>query len=167
MTGQATPTVNKRDTMNSTASEGRSAAASAVQPEIRLQPGIVRHVLTAVDIEGTMLTGITSSTTSLAIQPRSVLALLVYHYARGMLASHDIESTLRKDARLRLLCRDELPDWRQLRRFRRLHHGLVSNCLAHVLAEEGAPAAPRSSASTEAEQRLREAAVLEELFADE
>ncbi len=153
--------------MNSTASEGCSEPASTAQRESRLQPTIVRHVIKAIDIEGIKLTPITQSTTGLAVQPRSILALLVYHYARGVLASHDIESTLQSDARLTLLCRDELPDWRQLRRFRRLNHGIVSNCLAHVLAEEHGLAAKRASALGEAKQRLSEAAILDELFADE
>jgi transposase len=107
---------------------------------------------------------ITGGTTSLAAHPRSVLALLVYHYAQGVFASHEIECVLRTDPRLRLLCRDEFPDWRQLRRFRRLNHGVVSNCLAQVLSEESVSAV---NSSADAEQRLSEAAVLDELFADE
>jgi hypothetical protein len=110
---------------------------------------------------------VTRSTASLAVQPRSVLALLVYHYAQGVLASHDIESTLWTDPHLRLLCRDEFPDWRQLRRFRRLNHGIVCNCLTHVLAEAPNLTAKDSLASNEAEQRLSEAAFLDNLFADE
>ena len=149
--------------MNSTATDGGSDA-SRPQSESRLQPTIVRHVLTAVSSEITTLTTITGGTTSLAAHPRSVLALLVYHYAQGVLASHDIECVLRTDPRLRLLCRDEFPDWRQLRRFRRLNHGVVSKCLARVLSEEPALTA---HSSANAEQRLSEAAVLDELYADE
>ena len=149
--------------MNSTASEGGSKASGG-QSESRLQPTIVRHVLTAVSSEIAPLMPITGGTTSLAARPRSVLALLVYHYAQGVLGSHDIECVLRTDPRLRLLCSDEFPDWRQLRRFRRLNHGVVSNCLARVLSDESVLAA---DSSADAEQRLSEAAILDEIFADE
>ena len=149
--------------MNSTASEGRSASASPAQSQSRLQPAIIQHVLTTVEIEGTRL----MPTTSLVVQPRSLLALLIYHYAQGTLASHDIESTFWTDPQLRLLCRDRLPDWRELRRFRRLNRELVCECLAQVLAQETDRTEKQSSAADEAKQRLSEAAILDELFADE
>ena len=142
----------------------RSQKAFEAQLESRLQPAVVRHVLTAVSSEVKTLMPITCGKDTLAAHPGSLLALLVYHYAQGVLASHDIECVLRTDPRLRLLCRDEFPDWRQLRRFRRLNHGVVSNCLARVLSEEPTL---KANSSPDAEQRLSEAAVLDELFADE
>jgi len=153
--------------MNSTTSEGRSASASAAQSQSRLQPPIIQHVLTAIDTESITLPPMVQPTSNIAVQPRSLLALLIYHYAQGTLASHDIESTLWTEPQLRLLCRDRLPNWRELRRFRRLHHEVVHDCLAQVLAQKNCSTPTQSSASDEAEQRLSEAAFLDNLFADE
>ena len=149
--------------MNSTACDARSKPASAS----RSRPPTVSQVLTAVEIEWPKLLSIGSPAASLAIEPRAILALLVYHYAHGMLASHDIESAFRTDPHLRLLCRDEFPGWRELRRFRRLNHNAVRNCLAHVLAVEKQSIAEEVASSDEAEHRLSEATVLDNLFADE
>lgn len=153
--------------MKSKACGERSKPAFASRSRSRLRPPTVSHVLTAVEIEWPKLLSIGSRTASLAIESRSILALLVYHYAHGMLASHEIESVFRTDPRLRLLCRAEFPDWRELRRFRCLNHNAVRNCLAHVLADENQSVAEQFDSSDEAEHRLSEATVLDNLFADE
>jgi hypothetical protein len=127
----------------------------------------VQHVLTAISSEGIMLTPVANLPKGLAGELRSILALLVYHYARGVLASHQIEAALRADSRLRLVCRDELPDWQQLRRFRRVNRSAVQNCLTRVLSEQRGPGTAVVSPSLEASYRLSEAAMLDELFADE
>ena len=73
-----------------------------------------------------------------AFQPRVLLAILTYCYARGIYASEDVEAFLREDELFRLLCGNEFPDERTLRRFRRhnreaLQASLEATC-ARVLA---------------------------------
>ena len=142
--------------MSRTTNDGRSPTASPARSPTRSP--IISHILKAIEIEGGHLMPVARVANGLADQPRSVLALLVYHYTIGILASREIESSLWSDAPLRSLCRDDLPDWRRLRRFRRLNHGAVRNCLAHVLAAQSHDAAePKEDATVDSRRWFAEA----------
>src|SRR5262245_34386724 len=52
-------------------------------------------------------------------QPRTLLALLTYCYAREIYGSAQVEAWLRRDAHFCQFCHDGFPDARTLRRFRR------------------------------------------------
>jgi transposase len=68
-----------------------------------------------------------------ALQPRALLAVLAFSYARQMYASSDIETSFRGDSNFRLLCREQFPDARILRRFRRENRKAVLTCLRAAL----------------------------------
>ena len=157
--------------MSRTASERRSPAALPASSPVR--PPIISHTLRAVAIEGANLIPVARMTNGIATQPRSVLALLVYHYAVGIFASREIESALWKDAQFRALCHDDFPDWRQLRRFRRLNHEAVRKCLMHVLAAQSHTESRDEHATmdsqhwfAEADRRLTAAIWIDDLLAD-
>ena len=62
-----------------------------------------------------------------------LMSLLVYFYARGVYSSSDIEASLPEDETARELCAGSYPDWRMLRRFRRVHRDALKSCLGYVL----------------------------------
>jgi transposase len=68
-----------------------------------------------------------------ALQPKTLLALLTFSYARQIYASAHIETSLRGDSNFRLLCRERFPDTRTLRRFRRENRGALFGCLRAAL----------------------------------
>ena len=67
----------------------------------------------------------------------ALLGLLSYSYARGVYASADIEASLAEDPAAQDLCAGAFPDWRTLRRFRRVYRETLKQCLIHVLAQVG------------------------------
>ena len=156
--------------MQSTIREGRSGEASWA--ETRTRPPIISQIRQAVDAESNDLNPVRVKN-SVATQPRSLLALLVYHYAIGVMPSRDIAAALWSDPQLRLLCDDDFPDWRQLRRFRRLNHDAVRKCLAQVLSGQSEPGATREAQAcdtdwlVEAERRLTSAIWLDSMLADD
>ena len=156
--------------MNCITRQGRSGEASLA--DARARPSIISHIRRAVDIESDGLIPVRVKNT-IATQPRSLLALLVYHYAMGVMPSREIASALWNDPQLRLLCDDDFPDWRQFRRFRRLNHDAVRKCLAQVLSGQSETAATRQAQAcdadwfAEAEQRLTSAIWLDSMLADE
>ena len=64
-----------------------------------------------------------------AFRPRVILALLTYCYAIGVYGSEDVELMLREDASLRELCGSEIPDWKELKWFRRQNHAMLQRAL--------------------------------------
>lgn len=157
--------------MQSTIREGRSGEASFTG-DARARPPIISQIRRAVDSESAGLIPVRVKN-SIATQPRSLLALLVYHYATGVMPSREITSALWSDPQLRLLCDDDFPDWRQLRRFRRLNHDAVRKCLADVLSGQSEALATREAHAcdadwfAEAERRLDAAIWLDGMLADE
>ena len=68
-----------------------------------------------------------------ALQPRTLLALLAYCYARQIYCSADIEACLRRDPNFCQLCHGTFPDARTLRRFRRENREALLLCLKAAL----------------------------------
>ena len=75
----------------------------------------------------------TRSQAPLAFQPRSLLALLTFCYARQVYGSVEVEARLRRDLSLRQLCRNEIPDARTLRRFCSENREALEGCLKIAL----------------------------------
>jgi transposase len=111
-----------------------------------------------------------------AYDPRMLLALLVYGYARGLRSSRRIERACTEDVAFRVICAQDAPDHATLARFRRDHFAsgqAMADLFAQVLAIAAAAGLGRlglvavdgtkmaASASKDAnrtERRLRELA---------
>jgi hypothetical protein len=74
-----------------------------------------------------------------AYEPKTLLTLLSYCYARDIFASADVEDILRRDAIFRQLCNNEFPGAHLIRRFRRDNREALQRCLADVLRAIAAP----------------------------
>jgi Transposase domain (DUF772) len=107
------------------------ASALKVWPDPASLANRVVQITLAID-EG-QLVPVAATWTGTALQPRTLLALLVYCYAVGVFRSQAIEEQMHQDLQFRLLCGDEYPDWHQLRRFRRLNRPVIQHCLEQVL----------------------------------
>jgi hypothetical protein len=83
----------------------------------------------AREIDASRLTSVAPVDAGHALQPRTLLALLAFSYARQIYASDEIESFLRADRNFGLLCREQMPDARTLRRFRRENREALLVCL--------------------------------------
>jgi hypothetical protein len=71
---------------------------------------------------------------NLAFQPRFMLALLTYCYARQIYSSADVASVLARDAALCKVCQNEFPGARQIRQFRDDNRQAIRACLTSALS---------------------------------
>jgi transposase len=72
-----------------------------------------------------------------AYDPRMLLTLLVYGYARGLRSSRKIERACYEDVAFRVICAQDVPDHATLARFRRQHFGseaVMADLFGQVLA---------------------------------
>jgi transposase len=72
-----------------------------------------------------------------AYDPRVLLGLLVYGYARGLRSSRKIERACTEDVAFRVICAQDVPDHATLARFRRQHFAgeeVMADLFAQVLA---------------------------------
>jgi len=76
---------------------------------------------------------ITARDAGLAVQPRTLLALLAYYYVRQIYCSADIEACLRRDSNFCQLCHGTFPDAHTFRRFRRENRNALLLCLTAAL----------------------------------
>lgn len=88
-----------------------------------------------------------------AYEPRTLLTLLSYCYAREIFASADVEDILRHDVVFRQLCNNEFPGALLIRRFRRENREALQRCLADVLRAVAVPG--RQAAADPAEEAAR------------
>src|ERR1051325_3624009 len=93
----------------------------------------------------------------LAYQPRALLALLTYCYAKEIYGSADIERVMQKDTLFRVVCGQEFPDARMLRRFRRENRAALQACLSDVLRLSQPSSNGRVGAGCDGEQSGDEA----------
>jgi hypothetical protein len=94
--------------------------------------GLVKLTLDAVQsVEAPRRAGATAP----AHQPRMMVTLLAYCYAKGLYGSRQIEEAIQSDPVIRYLCAREYPDWKDLRRFRREHRDWIGACLSQVLKQ--------------------------------
>lgn len=151
-----------------------SAEASTSPPESEMSLArAVRQAVQATD--GSQLRYVARRDAGLAYEPKTLLALLSYCYARDILGSADVEDALRRDANFRQLCNQEFPGARLIRRFRRENREALQRCLASVLRSlAGPPAAPANGESAsdvsytdEASRRMMKAVFIDSVMADE
>lgn len=84
-------------------------------------------------IQGAALQPVARRDAGLAFEPRTLLALLSYCYARDIYGSAEIEDVLRRDANFCQICHNEFPGARVIRRFRRANREALHRCLATAL----------------------------------
>jgi hypothetical protein len=110
---------------------------------------------------------IAAADAGIAFEPRTLLAILTYCYARRIYASHDIEDMFRRDAAFRGLCQNEFPGAYLIRRFRRLNHDALHQCLRESLRflelrpDAGRGVIGETNLSEEAEARLTAAILMD------
>ena len=84
-------------------------------------------------MEDSLLRPVARRDAGLAFQPKTLLALLSYCYARDIYGSWDVEDALRRDRHFRLLCNNEFPGAGVIRRFRRDNREALHRCLIAAL----------------------------------
>ena len=124
-------------TVESRPNPGPSAARQVTEHQ-RVSAVDHRSLAKAVEaavqaVDSSTLTAVAPVDAGLALQPKALLALLAFSYARQIYASLDIETSLRGDSNFRLLCREQFPDARILRRFRRENRKALHTCLTAAL----------------------------------
>lgn len=110
-----------------------------------------------------------------AFQPRTLLAILSYCYARQIFSSADIEGVMMRDANFRQRCGGEFPGPRVLRRFRRDNRDALHLCLKaglKFLADQKSqavivPAASEAELSEEASRRIIMAMFMDSMGLDD
>ena len=83
----------------------------------------VIDAVNALDVSGleVRVTPAASAAGRAAYDPRMLLALLVYGYARGLRSSRKIERACAEDVAFRVICAQDAPDHATVARFRRNH----------------------------------------------
>jgi len=124
-------------------------------------------------IEEAALQRVARRDAGLAFEPRTLLALLSYCYARDIYGSADIEDVLRRDANFRLICHNEFPGTRVIRRFRRENREALHRCLTAALRmlAEGAPKiadeeAAGTAVAEDASRRIMKAMFIDSMETD-
>src|SRR5947209_19138011 len=84
-------------------------------------------------LDADRLRPVAPSDAGLACQPRTLLTLLAYCYASQIYGSAEVEAVLRRDPNFHALCRDQLPDARLIRPFRRDNPEGLGLCLPDAL----------------------------------
>ncbi len=87
----------------------------------------------AREIEPSSLEPVPESGAGPAFQPRALLGLISFCYARQIYGSAAIATQLRGDSQLCRLCHNELPDSGAIQQFRRANHHALRFCLASAL----------------------------------
>jgi hypothetical protein len=103
-----------------TKASGRRSLTQAVRSAVR-------------GIEEAALRPVARHDAGLAFEPKTLLALLSYCYAREIFGSAEVEDVLRRDANFRQICNNEFPGARVIRRFRRENREVLHRCLASAL----------------------------------
>jgi hypothetical protein len=86
-----------------------------------------------VNLDTSMLRPVARNISSLAFQPRFVLGLLTYCYARQIYGSADIAGLLARDTAFCKTCQSEFPDPRLIRQFRNDNCQAIRTCLTAAL----------------------------------
>jgi len=100
---------------------GPHSLAQAVQSSVRA-------------VEESRLCPVARPDAGVAYQPKMLLALLSYCYARQIYGSAQIEDDMARDAKFRQLCQNEFPNAGVLCRFRRVNREPIRSCLTAALS---------------------------------
>ena len=127
------------------------------------------------DVAERTLWRVARTDSGLAFQPKALLAVITYCYAQKIYGSEAIEDLIRRDAEFRQLCRNEFPDARLIRAFRKHNREAVQACLVSALRHLAAlgNAHPRKLEPSEAElvdeadHRLAKAVFIDRMELDE
>ena len=106
-------------------------AESAEPPTLQSLSQAVQHAVRWVD--DAALRRVAPQDAGPGFEPRTLLAVMTYCYAREIYSSIDIEEMLRRDQPFRNLCQNEFPGARVFRKFRRENRDVLQNCLYQVL----------------------------------
>jgi hypothetical protein len=119
-------------------------------------------------IEEAALQRVARTDAGLAFEPRTLLALLSYCYARDIYGSAEVEDVLRRDAKFRRICQNEFPGARVIRRFRRENRGALHRCLTAALRTlaEGAPKTADNEAAEAAVAEDASRRIMKAMFID-
>lgn len=124
-------------------------------------------------IEEAALQPVARRDAGLAFEPRTLLALLSYCYARDIYGSAEVEDVLRRDANFRRICNNEFPGARVIRRFRRDNREALHRCLTAALRAlaEGEPKTVESEAAgmamaEDASRRIMKAMFIDSMESD-
>src|SRR5688572_5624378 len=133
------------------------------------QQPLTQAVRSAVsEIEEAALRRVARPDAGLAFEPRTLLALLSYCYARDIFGSADIEDVLRRDGNFRQICNNEFPGARVIRRFRRDNREALHRCLTTALrslaGSQPQPASGESLLAAIAEDATRR--IMKAMFVD-
>jgi len=97
-------------------------------------PSLAQTVQAATrNVDGNTLRPVAPLDGGLACQPRTLLTVLTYCYARQTYGSAEVVARLRRDSGLAQFCHGELPDARTIRRFRRENREPLQRCLEAAL----------------------------------
>jgi transposase len=114
-----------------------SAALNLVVPggSVATEPRSLAHAVQAAvrSVDEARLRPVARRDAGLALQPKALLALLSYCYARQIYASEEIEDVVRRDESCRQLCHNEFPDEWVIRSYRRHNRGAIQFCLMTAL----------------------------------
>ena len=123
-------------------------------------------------IEEAALQRVARCDAGLAFEPRTLLALLSYCYARDIYGSAEVEDVLRRDVNFRQICHNEFPGARVIRRFRRENREALHRCLTAALRAlaEAAPQADNEAAGSavaeDASRRIMKAMFIDSMETD-
>lgn len=109
------------------------------------------------DIEEAALRPVARRDAGLAFEPRTLLALLTYCYARDIYGSAEVEDVLRRDANFRQICNNEFPGARVIRRFRRENREALHRSLTAALRAQA-----EGGLQTTTSNEVTEAAIVED-----
>ena len=105
------------------------AAAAATD-----KPTLARTVRNAVrELDENTLRPVARRDAGVAFQPRTLLALVSYCYARDIYGSTDIEEVMRRDTNFRAFCQNEFPYAQTVAVFRRHNREAIRHCLVAAL----------------------------------
>jgi len=135
---------------------------------------LTRAVQKAVrELDQTSLRPVSRRDAGVAFQPRMLVAVLSYCYARGIYGSAEIENVMRRDKNFRAFCQNEFPYAHTIASFRRHNRDAIRDCLAAVLRFLGMQIDPlrrdelcESQFAAEADRRIDNAVLMDSIDRD-
>lgn len=115
----------------------RSSACQFVAPDrnrISIPTSLTEVVKAAVQQnEESCLRTVSAYCATLVFQPRVMLGLLTYCYARQIYGSSEIQNIMARDTGFRGMCQNKCPDAREIQQFRQQNRSAIQTCLTAAL----------------------------------
>src|SRR4051812_38238599 len=136
---------------------------------------LTRAVQKAVrELDQTSLRPVSRRDAGLGFQPRTLVAVLSYCYARDIYGSAEVEDLMRRDKTFRAFCQNEFPYTHTIASFRRHNHEAIRDCLIAVLRflmmridPLGANGLRESQLTAEADRRMANAVLMDSIERNE